>query len=78
MKLSRNALNKATVGQMVNLLSNDLSRFDRGFILAHFAWIGPVQVTIGTWLLYREIGYAALFGVAFLISFVPLQGIFSV
>ncbi|ENN79278.1 hypothetical protein YQE_04278, partial [Dendroctonus ponderosae] len=76
MKLSRNALNKATVGQMVNLLSNDLSRLDQGFILAHFAWIGPVQVTIGTWLLYREIGYAALFGVAFLISFVPLEGNF--
>ncbi|ENN80604.1 hypothetical protein YQE_02982, partial [Dendroctonus ponderosae] len=76
MKLSRNALKKATVGQMVNLLSNDLSRLDQGFILAHFAWIGPVQVTIGTWLLYREIGYAALFGVAFLISFVPLEGNF--
>lgn len=75
MRLSQKALGKATVGQMTNLLSNDLSRFDQGFVLAHYAWVGPIEVAFGTWLLYREIGYAALFGVVFLISFVPLQGI---
>ncbi|XP_066155396.1 probable multidrug resistance-associated protein lethal(2)03659 [Euwallacea fornicatus] len=73
MKLSQTALGKATVGQMTNLLSNDLSRFDQGFVLAHYSWVGPIEVAFGTWLLYREIGYAALFGMAFLISFVPLQ-----
>ncbi|KAF7279579.1 hypothetical protein GWI33_006975 [Rhynchophorus ferrugineus] len=73
MRLNQTAMGKTTVGQMVNLLSNDLGRFDQGFCLAHFAWVGPIEVAVGTWLLYREIGYAALFGVAFLISFVPLQ-----
>lgn len=73
LRLSQTALGKATVGQMTNLLSNDLSRFDQGFVLAHYAWVGPIEVAFGTWLLYREIGYAALFGVVFLISFVPLQ-----
>ncbi|XP_060535204.1 probable multidrug resistance-associated protein lethal(2)03659 isoform X2 [Cylas formicarius] len=74
LRLSKTALGKTTVGQMVNLLSNDLSRFDQSFVLAHFAWVGPIQVAVGTWLLYREIGMAALFGVIFLLSFVPLQG----
>ncbi|XP_018570688.1 probable multidrug resistance-associated protein lethal(2)03659 [Anoplophora glabripennis] len=73
LRLSRTALGNTTVGQLVNLLSNDVSKFDQGFVLAHFVWVGPIQVGVGTWLLYREIGMAALFGVAFLVSFVPLQ-----
>lgn len=30
-------------------------------------------MAVGTWLLYKEIGVGAFFGMAFLISFVPLQ-----
>lgn len=73
LRLSRASLGNTTVGQLVNLLSNDVSKFDQGFILAHFVWIGPIQVAVGTCLLYQEIGIGALFGVAFLVSFVPLQ-----
>ncbi|XP_030756720.1 probable multidrug resistance-associated protein lethal(2)03659 [Sitophilus oryzae] len=73
LRLSRTALGKTTIGQMVNLLSNDLGRFDQGFQMAHIAWVGPIEVAVGTWLLYREIGVASLFGVAFLLSFVPIQ-----
>lgn len=73
MRLSSSSLGNTTIGQLVNLLSNDVSKFDQGFVLAHFAIIGPIQVGVGTWLLYREIGIAALFGVAFLIFIVPLQ-----
>ncbi|KAJ8923964.1 hypothetical protein NQ315_006740 [Exocentrus adspersus] len=73
LKLSRTALGNTTVGQLINLLSNDVSKFDQGFVLAHFVWVGPIQVAVGTWLLHKEIGVAALFGVGFLVSFVPLQ-----
>ncbi|KAJ8941680.1 hypothetical protein NQ314_010326 [Rhamnusium bicolor] len=62
LRLSRTALGNTTVGQLVNLLSNDVSKFDQGFVLAHFVWVGPIQVAVGTWLLYREIGMAALYG----------------
>lgn len=74
--MSRASLGNTTVGQLVNLLSNDVSKFDQGFILAHFMWIGPIQVAVGTYLLYEEIGTGALFGVGFLVSFVPLQSKF--
>lgn len=77
LRLSRTALGNTTVGQMVNLLSNDVSKFDQGFVLAHFIWVGPIQVAVGTWLLYRVIGMASLFGVAFLVTFVPLQSEFG-
>lgn len=73
LRLSRTALASTTVGQLVNLLSNDVSRFDQGFLLAHYVWIGPIQAGVGTYLIYREIGVAALFGMAFLLSFIPMQ-----
>lgn len=74
LKLSKTALGRTTVGHVVNLLSNDVSKFDQGFVLAHFIWIGPIEAGIGTYLLWQEIKLAALFGTMFLLSFVPIQG----
>ncbi|XP_045472447.1 probable multidrug resistance-associated protein lethal(2)03659 [Harmonia axyridis] len=73
LRLSRTSLAKSTVGQIINLLSNDVSKFDEGFVLFHFIWIAPVQVCIGLYLIYREIQVSAFFGMAFLLAFIPLQ-----
>lgn len=73
LRLSRKALGQTTIGQLVNLLSNDVSKFDQGFLLCHFVWVGPIQTAVGTYMLYRTIGVAAFFGMAFLLSFIPLQ-----
>nr|CAH7746332.1 unnamed protein product [Callosobruchus chinensis] len=73
LRLSRASLGKTTVGHLVNLLSNDLSKFDQTFILAHYCWVGPIQVAVGTYMLYREMQVAALIGIAFLVAIVPLQ-----
>lgn len=73
LRLSRTALGKTTLGQLVNLLSNDVSKFDQGFILAHFTWIAPLQTAAGTYLLYKEIGDSAFIGVSFLLLFIPAQ-----
>ncbi|CAG9861545.1 unnamed protein product [Phyllotreta striolata] len=73
LKFSRRALMETTVGQLVNLLSNDVSKFDESFMLAPFVIVGPLQVAVGTYLLYREIGFGAFYGVGFLVSFVPFQ-----
>lgn len=73
LRLNRKSLGQTTIGQLVNLLSNDVSKFDQGFILCHFVWVGPIQTAVGTYMLYRTIGVAAFFGMAFLLSFIPLQ-----
>lgn len=73
LKLDKTALAKTTIGQVVNLLSNDVSKFDQGFVLANFTWIAPIQAAVGTYLLYREIGVSAFFGMALLLSFIPIQ-----
>ncbi|KAL3283208.1 hypothetical protein HHI36_006357 [Cryptolaemus montrouzieri] len=73
LRLSRTSLSKTTVGQIINLLSNDVSKFDEGFLLFHFIWIAPMQTCFGLYLIYREIQVSAFFGMAFLLAFIPLQ-----
>ena len=58
---------------MVNLLSNDVNRFDLSVIFNHHIWCGPLQLTIVTTLLYQKIGPSALVGAILLIAAVPLQ-----
>lgn len=74
LKLSKNALGDTTAGQVVNLLSNDVSRLDLSIMFLHYLWVGPAETAIVMYLMYLEIGVSAFIGVAFLLSFIPLQG----
>lgn len=64
-------------GQVVNLLSNDVSRFDYVALAIHYIWISPFQVAIVTYFIWNEVQLATLAGVLSMILFtLPLQGIF--
>lgn len=73
LRLSKTALGETTVGQVVNLLSNDVNRFDVAIIFLHYLWIGPLATVIITCLMWLEIGWAAVVGVGFMLAFIPLQ-----
>lgn len=55
LRLSKNALGETTVGQVVNLLSNDVGRLDLAIIFLHFLWVGPLETIIVTYLMYLEV-----------------------
>ncbi|KAK0074938.1 hypothetical protein PV326_012047, partial [Microctonus aethiopoides] len=74
LKLSKASLAKTTVGQAVNLLSNDVSRFDLTPALVPYILIGPLQTIIITYIMYQEIGLPAVYGVIVLLILIPLQG----
>lgn len=60
-------------GKMINLMSNDLARFDMALNLMHEVWKGPIEAVLFTYFLYQEVGIAAVIGIVFLLSFIPLQ-----
>lgn len=64
-----------TVGNVVNLMSNDVNRFDTGLMFFHFLWLSPLQMLLIIYFLYREIGVPALLGMLAIFIFIPLQGI---
>ncbi|KAM7066573.1 ATP-binding cassette sub-family C member 4 isoform 2-T2 [Acridotheres tristis] len=73
LRLSNVAMAKTTTGQIVNLLSNDVNKFDQVTIFLHFLWAGPLQAIAVTVLLWMEIGPSCLAGMAVLIILLPVQ-----
>ncbi|KAB0798125.1 hypothetical protein PPYR_09118 [Photinus pyralis] len=78
LRLSKASNDNTAAGQVVNLLSNDLARFDIVPIFLHYIWIMPLQTVIAGVIMYNSVGYAAFAGlVAITIQAVPLQGYLS-
>uniref|UniRef100_A0A452EAR3 Cystic fibrosis transmembrane conductance regulator n=1 Tax=Capra hircus TaxID=9925 RepID=A0A452EAR3_CAPHI len=75
--LSSSAMGKTTTGQIVNLLSNDVKRFDQVTVFLHYLWVGPLQAIAVTALLWMEIGISCLAGMAVLIILLLLQSCFG-
>ncbi|XP_025993846.1 probable multidrug resistance-associated protein lethal(2)03659 [Solenopsis invicta] len=75
LKMTRTALGETTIGQAVNLLSNDVNRFDVSIIFLHYLWLGPVETIILTYVMWDlvGIGVSSIIGVATLLMFIPLQ-----
>ncbi|CAH1987637.1 unnamed protein product [Acanthoscelides obtectus] len=77
LKLSKTALRDTTAGQVVNLLSNDVNRFDVAVLFAHQLWVGPIETVVCTYFMYLQVGIAAAVGVLALIMFIPIQFYFG-
>ncbi|XP_054166166.1 ATP-binding cassette sub-family C member 4-like [Oppia nitens] len=71
MKLSRSSLGKTTVGQILNILSNDVNRFDEFSYYSHSLVVAPLQSALILYLLWGQLGWACLAGMAMLVLFVP-------
>nr|XP_046237998.1 ATP-binding cassette sub-family C member 4-like isoform X2 [Scatophagus argus] len=75
--LSSSAMGKTTTGQIVNLLSNDVNKFDAVTIFLHFLWVGPLQAAAVVGLLWVEIGPSCLAGMGVLMFLMPVQTMFG-
>ncbi|KAJ8929220.1 hypothetical protein NQ314_018099 [Rhamnusium bicolor] len=73
LKLSRSALAETTIGQMVNLLSNDVGRFDFATTHVNFYWLAPLETIVIMYLVYVYVGPTGLTGCGFLLLFIPFQ-----
>ncbi|XP_018575091.1 multidrug resistance-associated protein 4-like [Anoplophora glabripennis] len=74
LRLSKTALGDTASGKIVNLLSNDVSRFDVVSIFLHPMWVAPTAAIIVVYFLYAEAGYAGALGIIPVFLVVPFQG----
>ncbi|XP_047107045.1 ATP-binding cassette sub-family C member 4-like [Schistocerca piceifrons] len=73
LRLSRTALGETAAGQVVNLLSNDVSRFDLVSVFMHSMWCAPVTGCICAYFIYSMIGASAFVGIGLVFVIVPTQ-----
>jgi ATP-binding cassette subfamily C (CFTR/MRP) protein 4 len=73
LKLNHEALNKANLGHIVNLLSNDMQKLTLFWRSFNSVWSSPIQAIIVFYLLYSISGPTALIGIVFLVTLIPLQ-----
>ncbi|XP_075236571.1 ATP-binding cassette sub-family C member 4-like [Lycorma delicatula] len=72
LKLGRTALGDISPGQVVNIVSNDVSRFDLVTATCHYMWSAPLLACVIAVILYREIKWAGLIGILVVFMVVPL------
>uniref|UniRef100_A0A0U9HSH2 Putative ABCC protein n=1 Tax=Chrysomela populi TaxID=154003 RepID=A0A0U9HSH2_CHRPP len=78
LKLNHTSLGQTAAGQLVNLLSNDVLRFDLASNFLHYAWIMPIQAVLAFYVMYSNVGIAAVAGMlAIAIQAIPIQGYLS-
>uniref|UniRef100_A0A158Q5Q4 Multidrug resistance-associated protein lethal(2)03659 n=1 Tax=Dracunculus medinensis TaxID=318479 RepID=A0A158Q5Q4_DRAME len=76
-RLSSGAVHKTSVGNIINLFSIDVAKFDLCFLFIHYLWVSPLVLTAYIYLLWSEIGLSSFSGFLAIIILVPIQVIFQ-
>ncbi|XP_046746876.1 ATP-binding cassette sub-family C member 4-like isoform X2 [Diprion similis] len=78
LRLDLAAVNNVAAGKVVNLISNDVARFDNLLVYFHLTWIVPLQLTLYGYIIWRAVGLATLAGlVVIIIQATLIQGTLS-
>ncbi|GMH35448.1 hypothetical protein BSKO_03316 [Bryopsis sp. KO-2023] len=78
LRLNTASVAHLTSGQVVNLISNDVRRFDDAMPFLVFVILGPLELVVVTVLISKEVGFLpALAGVSTMMLLVPGQAILS-
>ena len=73
LKLSQRAFAKTSTGQIVNLLSTDMTRIDRFFALFPFPVVGVILFAYNVFRLWTYLRHYTLYGILFLALVMPVQ-----
>lgn len=76
LRLSQTALHDTSPGKMVNLLSNDVSRFEMVSTTVHSLWLTPIFTLIVIYFLCQEMQWAAILGLTIVFIVLPVQSEF--
>ncbi|XP_018337113.1 PREDICTED: multidrug resistance-associated protein 4-like [Trachymyrmex septentrionalis] len=78
LRLNTAAMNQTGTGQIMNLLSNDVIRFDQLTMYLNYIWIMPFMTAIIGTIMWQKVGISCLVGIRTLLIIVLLgQGTLS-
>ncbi|KAJ8684209.1 hypothetical protein QAD02_020001 [Eretmocerus hayati] len=76
LQLNKAVLDQTAAGQVVNLMSNDVSRFDTLFEYFNTVWLAPIQTLLILYVMWDHTGVMFLAGTGILIIMaIPIQSI---
>ena len=75
LRLSKSSFEKTSVGQILNILANDLNRFDELGHIMIYILIAPIQSVIVMYIMWGYLGIASVGGLVILFLFIPFQGV---
>ncbi|XP_044261212.1 probable multidrug resistance-associated protein lethal(2)03659 [Tribolium madens] len=73
LQLKKTTFDKITTGQIVNLLSNDISRFNQFGPFLHSLWVGPIQIIFGSYYIDKMLGHTAITGISIMVLCLLIQ-----
>eukprot|EP00026_Physarum_polycephalum_P000563 Phypoly_transcript_00564.p1 GENE.Phypoly_transcript_00564~~Phypoly_transcript_00564.p1 ORF type:complete len:1454 (+),score=273.03 Phypoly_transcript_00564:76-4437(+) len=71
--LSNSARQASTVGEIVNHQAIDAQRFQQVSPHVHLTWAAPMSIAISIYLLWQELGVAAMAGLSLMLLLIPLN-----
>lgn len=72
LRLSQTALGETSSGKMINLLSNDVGRFEWAWYFGNYLWVAPLFTFIVACFLWSQIQFAGLVGIGVIFTIMPI------
>ncbi|NP_001296082.1 probable multidrug resistance-associated protein lethal(2)03659 [Plutella xylostella] len=74
LRLNQRSLQSTAAGKLVNLMSNDVARFDYAFMFLHYFWMIPLQSAAVLYFMFRAAGWAPIVGLfSVMLLILPIQ-----
>ncbi|XP_074030609.1 ATP-binding cassette subfamily C member 4 [Leptinotarsa decemlineata] len=73
LRLSPKALENTGLGNVVNVITKDVSQFGGAVWLFNDLWTAVIQMNFVSYLIYKKIGISSFVGISILLSLIPLQ-----
>jgi ATP-binding cassette, subfamily C (CFTR/MRP), member 1 len=78
LRLSNTARQATSTGHCMTLMASDSQRLPDAALTMHLVWTAPMYIAVAMYFLIKLVGMAAVYGVAFLLCTLPLQGYIAV
>ena len=77
LRIQQSVLHKISIGHVINLVSNDVYKFDVGMVFMNAFWVSPVLLVIQISIILFFIGPVGLLGVFYFVLNTPIQVLFG-